>query len=154
MDRSIHDGEHWSAELLRGIGSCQVFVALLSPPYFDSRWCGMEWHAFSQRRVVSRAGGETSNQTAMIPVVWAPLHEERIPPAVNTVQRFSPRGLPNSDITAQYEKEGTVGLLQMNDVGYQTVVWRLARRIADLHYTHHVEPRQFELSELRDIFQE
>ena len=151
IDRSILDGERWNEDLLHAIGTCQVFVALLSPPYFASKWCSMEWHAFSHRKVVSRADGSSSNQTAIIPVVWAPFHQPSIPLPVSALQRFSPRGLPDLDITAQYEQEGVFGLLQMQlDVAYQAVIWRLAQRIADLHYTHYVEPREFGVNELQD----
>jgi TIR domain len=155
MDRSIPDGGRWTKELLEAIGTCQVFVALLSPSYFNSHWCSMEWHAFSQRKVTRRSGGGGDHQTAIIPVIFAPFPHEPVPPAVGEIQWFSPNGLPNSDIAAQYEKDGVYGLLQMQlDSGYSGVVWRLAQRIAELHYSHLVEPCTFRQNELRDIFRE
>lgn len=153
IDRSIPDGGQWSQELLRAVGTCQVFVALLSPPYFSSEWCAKEWFAFAQRPVVSRDGQPPGYQTAIIPVVWAPLRLARIPPVVAAVQRFSPRNLPDSDIPAEYEKEGVRGLMQMGrDLDYQTVIWRLAERIAELHHGYRVEPRTLSAGELTNIF--
>jgi hypothetical protein len=155
LDRSIPGGGKWTEELLHAVGTCQVFVALLSAPYLRSEWCGMEWYAFSQRKVVRSRESASDHQTSIIPVVWAPAPRETFPKAVRDVQRFSPTGLPDPDIAAQYKAEGVYGLLRMQlEVSYQAVVWRLAQRIADLHYSHRVEPRTFERGELRNIFRE
>jgi hypothetical protein len=43
MDQWIAAGRLWTPDLLNAIGTCQVFVALLSPIYIDRDWCGMEW---------------------------------------------------------------------------------------------------------------
>jgi hypothetical protein len=155
LDRAIPDGGRWNRELLNALGSCQVFVALLSVPYVTSSWCGMEWHAFSQRRVIPRTGSRRGEPTGIIPVSWAPVAQDKLPKVVRDVQRFSPTGLPDPDITAQYEAEGVYGLrrLRLEDA-YQAVVWRLAQRIADFHHHHRVEPRTFDGTELRDIFRE
>ena len=56
MDQEMPGGMQWADELLHAAGTCQVLVALLSAPYLKSEWCGMEWHAFSQR-TVTEAGG-------------------------------------------------------------------------------------------------
>jgi hypothetical protein len=156
IDQSIADGEQWPAELLKAVGTCQVFVALLSARYVESDWGGKEWYAFSQRDVSRYAGNGSSSQTAIIPVIWAPIAQERCPPPITAVQRFSPRGLPDPSITALYEANGIFGLMKLGDrTAYQAVLWRLALRIADLHYTHRVEPRLFRSSnELRNIFRE
>ena len=154
MDRSIDSGKRWTNELLEALGTCQIFVSLLSGPYFTSPWCGMEWCAFTQRNVHSRATGRLSGETAIVPVVWAaPLPDDRMPEVVKDVQRFSPSRLPDTDINAQYEADGIYGLSQIrSDLAYQAVVWRLAQRIAELRYTHWVEPQVLARSELRDIF--
>src|SRR5215475_14146035 len=51
MDRTIPTGTSWARELLVALGACQAFVALLCGPYATSEWCGMEWYAFSGRKV-------------------------------------------------------------------------------------------------------
>ena len=155
MDRSVAGGTRWTGELLDALGTCQVFVALLSVPYLTSTWCGMEWHAFGQRRVIRSTGNSTPYQSAIIPVIWAPVPEKRIPAAVSAVQRFSPTGPPNVNIITQYEQNGIFGLLKQNQGdAYQAVVWSLALQIADIHYTYQVEPMKFHPADLRNLFRE
>jgi TIR domain len=155
MDRSMHGGVRWTTELLGAIGTCQVFVALLSAPYFVSPWCSKEWYAFSTRKVYRQSDDGPNNQTAIIPVIWATLPHDRIPAVVGTVQRFSPTGLGNSDISALYEENGVGGLLRTRQKSaYRAVVWQLAQRIARIHYSHRVDPGPLKESELRDIFRE
>ena len=155
MDRSIPGGSRWTPELLEAVGTCQVFVALLSDPYVSSEWCGKEWYAFSQRIVTSRAGDGIGHQTGIIPVIWTPVPDTRLPKAVRDVQRFSPRGLPDVNIPARYGTDGIFGLKNIGlDTFYQSVVWRLAQRIAEFHFGYVVEPRVIRERELRDIFRE
>lgn len=155
MDRSMVGGNRWAGELLRAIGTCQVFVALLSASYFESTWCSKEWFAFSQRRVVRKSDNGPEQQLALIPVVWAaPLPPDKTPAVVADVQRFSPNAVPNMDISRRYEADGVFGLLKTQVDLYETVVWRLAQRISDIYYRYYVEPRVLEEHELRDIFRE
>jgi hypothetical protein len=154
MDRSIASGTQWTPELLNAIGTCQVFVALLSAPYINSLWCAQEWSAFSQREVVPRSG-EAAQNTAIIPVIWAPFAEKVTPPTIDAIQRFSPNGLRDLDIVRQYHVYGMQGLMQAGLTGsYQTVVWELARQIATVHRSHWVRPQTFHENELHDIFRE
>jgi hypothetical protein len=151
MDRSIRYGSRWTEELLEAIGTCQIFIALLSGPYAASRWCGMEWCGFSQRKVISH---RADHQSAIIPVIWAPFPEELTPASILVIQRFSPTGLPDANIVAEYEEDGILGLIQTRNASYDGVVWRLARSIADFHHTHDVEPRSLGPGDLRDAFRE
>ena len=152
MDRSIGYGSRWTPELLQVIGTCQVFIALLSDPYIKSSWCGKEWYAFSQRKVIAQR--EVEHQSAIIPVIWAPFPDELTPAAIHDVQRFSPSGLAHVDIVAKYEQNGILGLMQMRNASYRGIVWRLAQCVAGFHYSHRVEPRTLGPDELHDIFQE
>jgi hypothetical protein len=155
MDRSMHGGVYWTRELLGAIGTCQIFIALLSASYFDSTWCSKEWYAFSRRRVIRQSDDRSDNQSAIIPVIWAPLPHDRIPVVVNAVQRFSPGGLAKADISALYEENGVGGLLRTKQkAAYRAVVWQLAKRIARVHYSHRVEAGPLDESKLRDIFRE
>jgi hypothetical protein len=153
MDRSLATGTHWTSELLEVVGTCHAFVALLSARYFTSRWCSMEWYAFSQRRVVTLRGEKQRGQSAIVPVLWTP-PAKQTPLAVNSIQRFSSAELP-SDVMARYESEGIYGLLKTGqDAAYEAVMWRLAIHIAELHYNYRVEPMIFRERELRDIFRD
>lgn len=155
MDRSRQGGRRWTDELLHALGGCQIFVALLSVPYIISEWCGMEWGAFSQRQVAKLKKSDSCLQACIIPIVWAPVPDERVPSCMRAVQRFVPDGLPDPDIVQRYESVGVSGLLWMRqEIPYQAVVWRLAQRITDLYLSHSVEPRRFDRAELRNIFQQ
>jgi hypothetical protein len=142
MDRALDGGERWTRELLTAAGTCQVFIPLISKPYVDSEWCGTEWDAFSRRRIVRRADGSTDHETGIVPVTWAPTDAESLPAVVRDIQRFSPGGMPDPDIAAQYQHEGVYGLLTMGlEAAYRAVVWRLAQRVVAIHRSHWVERR-------------
>jgi hypothetical protein len=149
MDRSIGTGKHWTPALLRAIGTCQVFVALLSAGYFASTWCSQEWYAFSQRSVT----GPPDSQN-IAPVVWAPIYEKNIPLTVKKVQRFRPVNLIDPNIATHYEREGIYGLHKMSKDFYSLLIWKLAQEIADMYYHHHAIPKILNESELRDPFKE
>ncbi len=155
LDRSMGGGNWWTDELLRAIGTCRVFVALLSASYFQSTWCSMEWFAFSQRPVVRHASNRLEQQSAVIPVIWAaPLPPDQTPSVVADVQRFAPNDVSNVDISRRYQAEGVFGLLKTRVDLYDAVVWRLAQRITDIYYSYRVESRVLQRHELRDIFRE
>jgi hypothetical protein len=152
MDRSMPGGTRWTPELLHAVGTCQVFIALLSAPYLESDWCAMEWDAFSRRTVLASEAGPT-HETCIIPVLWAPVRDWQFPPVVRKVQRFSPEGLRDADIV-QYRRNGIFGLLQLGrKTPYRTVVFQLAYRVAEVYYTHQVEPRVFGQRQLRNVFE-
>jgi len=153
MDSSLRPGNEWISELLSNLGTCQSFVALLSMPYYTSEWCGREWHSFSQRRV--SPSEESGHVTGIIPVIWAPFPADRVPAAVRRIQPFTPADLPDSSVAEEYVNFGLFGLMRMKrDAVYQSVVWALAKYIADFVHTHSVEPRAFHPDELRNIFAE
>jgi transcriptional regulator with XRE-family HTH domain len=153
MARSFPDGRGWPAELLAGLGTCQVFVPLLSRPYFSSTQCGMEWYAFTQRRVVSRTSGRRGGQAAIIPVIWAPARESDMPAAVRSIQWFSPNSQPDADLGNTYQRNGVAGLLQMRmDAAYGAVVWQLAQRIVEIADNLYVESVSLSQDNLRDVF--
>lgn len=155
IDRSMGGGEEWFRELLRAVGTCQVFVALLSDPYVASPYCSQEWYAFTRRRVLSRATGIEVQRTGVIPVIWTPMPPDRMPPEVGNVQWFTPRGMAGTDIVAQYQEEGVYGFRRLSwEAEYRCVVWRLAQRIASFYFAYRVEPLVLDPSDLRDIFRE
>ncbi|MFC0006264.1 TIR-like protein FxsC [Micromonospora siamensis] len=154
MDSAMTGGERWTPELLRAAGTCQVFVPLLSSALIGSAWCGMEWDAFSRRRLVPQGGGGPGHATAIVPVTWSPTDDARLPRVVRDIQRFSPTPMPDPDIVRQYEREGVYGLLTMRmENAYQAVAWRLAQRIVEIHRSFRVEPRvPAGFGELRNLF--
>jgi hypothetical protein len=156
LDRQLQGGEEWRPELLHALGTCNVFVPLLSAPYFTSKWCGMEWDGFSQREVTVKAPTSDPQKTAIVPVIWAPLLSgTEAPPVVDAVQRFIPSGLPDPNVAEHYRRDGVYGLMvTKQEDAYQMVVWRLAQRIAALCQSHEVAIRAFEPGDLSNVFQE
>ena len=151
MDREMRGGMWWTDELIRAVGTCRVLIALLSARYLSSKWCRMEWHAFSQRTVRARAGKKSStNQSCIIPVIWAPL-PCALPEHVSPTLVFSPTGDPNRRVPRHYRENGVYGLMRTGEPknSYEIVAWRLAQNIASIYHSQLTERRTFELAELR-----
>ena len=142
MDRSMEGGTRWVPEVLAAAGTCHVFIPLISSGYVESKWCAMEWDVFSQRNVDRRSSASSESETAILPVIWSPMLEDQLPPAVRELQFFRPQQLKDPDIAQRYLAEGVYGLLALNDeAAYQAVAWRLARRIVDAYHAYQVEPK-------------
>lgn len=147
IDRGMPGGTRWTDELLEAVSSCQVFISMLSPRYFLSELCGMEWDAFSRRTVIRRSR-QRARRSCITPVIWAPFHNEQVPSVIREVERFVPTSLPDRETGSQYEKSGIYGLLRLKqESDYAAIVWQLALHIADLHHEYRVEP----LAETRDL---
>lgn len=155
MDSTMSGGERWTPELLNAAGRCQVFVPLISPSLFTSTWCGMEWDAFSRRRVIRLRDGGAGHRTGIVPVTWSPTSADP-PKVVRDIQRFHPAKLPDPAIATQYQQEGVYGLLAMNmETAYQMVVWRLAQHIVNIQSQLRVEPLVPKTEhELRNAFED
>ena len=155
MDREMRGGMWWTDELMRAVGSCQVLIVLLSARYLQSKWCHMEWHAFSLREVCGRPGRPAvPNQGCIVPVVWAPLHAD-LPDHISPRLIWSPTREPDPAVPLHYEENGIVGLMRMGlpKNSYEIVAWQLAKHIAEIYYNQRAEPRVFDLAELQNAVQ-
>jgi hypothetical protein len=140
LDREMDGGTRWESELLSAVGTCQVFVPLLSENYLSSEWCAREWDAFARRPVRRRPTPPSHNKTSILPVTWVPM-TGALPTMVSQLQLFRPQRLQNSSVAQRYTAEGVYGLIHMRDEAYSTVVWRLAQEIVALYHSNHVEPK-------------
>jgi hypothetical protein len=135
MDQTMGGNERWSRKLLEEMGTCSVFVALTSLPYFNSRWCGMECGVFEARAALAAEGRKTAVETALLPVRWIRTERKMTPRVNQGIQEFSPG--PSSRETSLYKAHGLYGLSESGsrheDV-YKFVVWQLAQRIAEIYY--------------------
>ena len=141
MDLNVETGRPWEPALLHAVGSCRVFVALLSPPYLKgSEWCAMEWDLFSQRTVTQVINGEVRvvQASAMLPLIWTPIPADA-PRMVTDIQWFVPSGLP-ADHVALYEAEGLLGLSSVYPAIYKAVVWKIAQKIDEISRSYRPEP--------------
>ncbi|MEU9449681.1 TIR-like protein FxsC [Streptomyces sp. NPDC048277] len=138
MDRTMRAGQIWSQELADSLTSCRVFVPLYSPRYFISPWCGREWTVFGQRqarylrpdqlRDRSRISDLRGRPTAVVPAVWAPVPEHRMPECVQDLQYYGP------EHTERYKRFGLYGLAKLSSFrsDYQKAVLLLAQRIVEV----------------------
>ena len=153
LDRSMEAGTKWAPEVLAAVGTCHVFISLISSGYLKSKWCAMEWDAFSQRKVDRRSSVSSESETAILPVIWSPMQEE-FPATVRELQLFRPRQLKDPGIAQSYLDEGVYGLLTLEEkAAYQAVAWRLAQQIVHSFHTYDVERRiPTDLQQLRKSF--
>jgi hypothetical protein len=123
MDRQIPVGTQWPNHLGEALANCRVFVALISPSYFASDYCGKEWAAFVQRIERYSVGGE--RPPAIIPALWTPLEPDELPLMVRSMQYIPP------DFPTQYSAEGFYGIMKLGRYreAYKQTVLRLARLI-------------------------
>ncbi|MEV0459280.1 TIR-like protein FxsC [Catellatospora methionotrophica] len=153
MDQTFQGGEDWVADLTEALGGCQVFIPLISSSLVASSWCGMEWDGFTRRRVIKRDTRVPVRKCPILPVIWTPLDTVELPTVMDRVQRFSPQNSSTPALRRLYLQEGIYGLLNLQPTNaYREVVWRLARRVVDLHRRYYVEPLDLDSSELRNVF--
>jgi hypothetical protein len=141
MDLQMTGGLAWEREICKAVGSCAVFVALLSSPYVNRDWCGFEWDAFRRRRswqVEQNTWTETNECT--IPVLWAPLGRGHTPEVVADVELFRPSTLEVPRLTEAYQRHGLLGLHSVQPELYSAAVWYLAQDIKRKLDDYRVEP--------------
>ncbi|MEU3333550.1 FxsC protein [Streptomyces sp. NPDC006668] len=117
-------GVNWSRVLGRAVGHCRAFVALYSPSYLSSEYCGKEWTAFYERLELYRHETDIPNVPALVPVVWMPVEGE-LPDEVAALQ-YNEAGMGD-----EYLTHGLLHLLRTDPLGraYRAVVERVAERV-------------------------
>ncbi|MFI0483128.1 TIR-like protein FxsC [Actinomadura sp. 9N215] len=120
MDRQIPVGSEWPDQLADALANCRVFVALFSPAYFASEYCGKEWSAFLKRYHAQSAG--LNRPAAIIPALWTPMDISEIPEPLHSMQNV-PREFPSA-----YALEGLYGIMKLGRFReqYKETVLRLA----------------------------
>ncbi|MCK9877675.1 TIR-like protein FxsC [Frankia sp. Ag45/Mut15] len=122
---NIAPGEAWSEGLTEALRRCHTFVAICSPSFFASEYCGKEWQAFSDR--CQRGQPNQGTQLpALLPVIWTPL--PRLPPVLARLQ------YDHTGFGELYSRRGLRYLLQLkrNHDDYQEFLVALAERIVHL----------------------
>jgi FxsC-like protein len=122
---TMQAGSLWRDELNEAIGRASTFIALCSPTYYTSEYCGKEWSAYRARLDRHRIAAGIYPAT-LIPVIWVP--SARAPEAVLEVQ------YTHDELGELYAREGLHFLLRLSRYRdeYNEVVIRLARRIVAL----------------------
>ena len=141
IDRSMRAGSSWERQILNAIGTCQVLVALVSEPFSNSEWCGMEWHAFTNRATWRRSDGVRMDEPqCALPVLWTVNPQGDHPKIVMKQQRFRPRPTQRSPLDQLYLREGLYGMYRAEPDAYHSTVWRIAQEIQRLATEYWVEP--------------
>ncbi|MEE1827072.1 TIR-like protein FxsC [Streptomyces sp. BE20] len=139
-------GDDWEQQLSRVIGASRTMVALYSPAYFASVYCGKEWTAFDRRM---RRHRELTGETvaALIPVLWEPPPED-LPPEVRRIQYLQ------YDFGAAYAAGGLRHLLRSDPHGteYRQVVRTVAERVREGVARPVVELRDLDLARVEGCF--
>lgn len=116
-------GADWGRTLGDAVGHCRSMLALYSPAYFRSVYCGKEWSAFRERLLQYRAETDIDAR-ALIPVLWEPVPGP-LPDDVVRIQYAEP------SLGADYARHGLLHLLRTDPAGsaYRKVVEVIADRI-------------------------
>src|SRR6266496_3735129 len=77
----LETGDSWPDELRQALRTSRVLLAVLSPRYWISKWCQIEWESFKMREEVLRRAG------LRIPII----HNDgkHIPSEAKIIQHFN-----------------------------------------------------------------
>jgi FxsC-like protein len=124
---NIQAGDEWQDSLSDALRTSQVYVALCSPGYLNSEYCGKEFHVMCERRSAylrSRAGAKQARN--VFPVLWEAIRGP-VPEAVARLQ------FTDDDFPQTYSEEGLRYLMKLNRYrdDYAQFVDRLATKIVE-----------------------
>ncbi|MED7955380.1 TIR-like protein FxsC [Streptomyces sp. BE303] len=139
-------GDNWEQQLARMLARCRTMVALYSPAYFASLYCGKEWTAFRGRvRRHEELAGDVV--PALVPVLWESL-PDALPDEVLKIQ-YVQQGMGET-----YVRSGLRDLLRTDPLGaeYRQVVRVVAERIRDAAARRLTELPDFDLGAVRGYF--
>ncbi|MFY1689861.1 TIR-like protein FxsC [Plantactinospora sp. WMMB782] len=131
-DGALRVGDHWPRQLLEALCRTQTMIALFSPRYFRSEFCGREWAVFSER-IRRREQAAGARRARLIPIFWV---RTQVPDFLGHLQHHDPR------LGAAYEREGLRELLRESGRDYERFVLALAQLITE---TVREDPRLPEL---------
>jgi FxsC-like protein len=122
---SLRVGAAWPQELFEALRISPTFVALCSPSYFASEFCGREWSMFAARAEHFRRIRGMSPPT-LLPVLWVPAPD--LPEPARQVQFTDP------EFGAAYRREGLFHLMRLSRYkeDYLVLVRALAQRLLDV----------------------
>lgn len=130
---SMRPGDPWPQELMVALSSARTFVALFSPNYFASEFCGREWTMFTSRveRYRVRTG---SVPPTLLPVLWVPTQD--VPDAARGIQ------YGHESLGPTYAREGLFHLLRLKRYrdDYLEVLHRLAQRLVEVTERYPMPP--------------
>ncbi len=141
--QDIELGDQWEETIEKALQRSKVMVCLYSPGYFNSEYCGKEWHVFHARRELYvqkklEAGDFGVDLPPVIkPVLWIPFALEQLTAQVPAIQYI--RGNPD-DV---HNKEGLKYVLkqiQEHRSVYNKFLTELAKEIIQTADNHPLPP--------------
>ncbi|MFF7995865.1 TIR-like protein FxsC [Kitasatospora xanthocidica] len=139
-------GDEWAEKLAMMLGRSRTMIALYSPAYFTSLYCGKEWTAFRGR--VRRHHEDTGELiSALVPVLWEPVAPGELADEVTKIQWAQP------DMGEAYARYGLRALLRTaQSEAYEQVVRVVAERVRDAAARRLGELPEFDLGAVRGYF--
>ncbi|MER6244335.1 TIR-like protein FxsC [Streptomyces griseorubiginosus] len=123
----------WRKVLTEALGTCKVFVPLLSPRFFASEFCGKEWWVFTERqRLYTESTPGAQQPQCILPVMWescALNGDSAVPKAAAGIWMNDPTF---GEVYAERGLRQIVQLKKKYDTEYRELVIALGRRVADL----------------------
>lgn len=71
VDKSMPRGVHWPSQLQKALRHSKVMIALLTPLYFQSKWCMAEWRNMKAREQMLGLGTTDRPQGLIIPILYS-----------------------------------------------------------------------------------
>ena len=130
--RDLELGEQWDQSIVEALQTSSVLLAVASPAYFKSEYCGKEWELF-RRRIA--AIGSTPLPPLIKPIVWIPFNIATLPSSVTGGQ------LTFGDPQAVQNERGFKYLLKNfreHEITFNNLVEALAQQITDAADRHAV----------------
>jgi FxsC-like protein len=131
--RELELGENWDQSIVEALQTSRVFLALWSPAYFKSEYCGKEWALFAQRCNAAALASGGPMPPVIKPVIWIPFRTGDVPPALSVGQ------FTFGDPAALHNTRGFKYLLKQQQeyrTQYTELVEQLAQQIIDAADAH------------------
>ncbi|MDN3026418.1 FxsC protein [Streptomyces sp. S.PB5] len=147
----IRMGTDWEKAIGDAVGNCRAMVALCSPGYVNSPYCGKEWTVFQDR--LTRFRHDTDiDAPSLIPVRWRPVRGA-LPPEMSRYQ-YTERGM-DLRTREEYAERGLMHIMRTDPAGatYRTIVSVIAdavRRAAERYRLPRLSP---DLRTVRNAFE-
>ncbi len=138
--KAIETGTIWDEELAKALRTSSVLVAMCSPDYVNSTYCGKEFQVFRERHREYVARYRPVNAPRFIfPVIWG--HPGGSLREVILRYQLADDGMGEGKFPTAYMQEGLryVMKLERHREDYKTLVTHLAHRIVDASKEHRLD---------------
>lgn len=71
FDKTMRKGVHWPSELQKALHHSKIMIAVLTPPYFDSRWCRAELRSMYAREKLLGLADTGQPQGLIYPILYS-----------------------------------------------------------------------------------